>query len=95
MDPDPDPDPPQNVMDPQHWSIWYIVLPLMKEAAVKHVEAASRLLRPPQLTEDAEEEDIREAPVWGEKISHLRHIEDRRKAKAYPRYAYVPQRYTV
>jgi hypothetical protein len=59
---------------------------------VKHVEAASRLLRPPQLTEDAaEEEDRSEAPVWGEKISHLRHIEDRRKAKAYPRYAYVPQ----
>ncbi len=54
---------------------------------MKHVEAASRL-RPPQLTEDAE--DSREAPVWGEKISHLRHIEDRRKAKAYPRYAYVP-----
>ncbi len=62
----------------------------MQEAAVKHVEAASRL-RPPQLTEDAEEEDKREAPVWGEKISHLRHIEDRRKAKAYPRYANVQQ----
>ncbi len=61
----------------------------MQEVAVKHVEAASRI-RPPQLTEDAEE-DSREAPVWGEKISHLRHIEDRRKAKAYPRYAYVPQ----
>ena len=56
---------------------------------MKHVEAASRL-RPPQLTEE-EEEDRSEAPVWGEKISHLRHIEDRRKAKAYPRYAYVPQ----
>ncbi len=58
----------------------------VQEAAVKHGVEVAGLQSAEHLA--AVEADRRSPPVWGQRVSHLAHIEERRLAKAYPRYAW-------
>ena len=44
-------------------------------------------LKSSDLLDKEEDEEVEEEvrPPWGQRISHLRHIEERRLAKTYPR----------